>query len=643
MAQVCPPATLPLIFLLLCHPDEFQLCRPTCKECVEVFPMACGEELKPYIRDNNFAMLLDRYRYNARRKLEQDARAYCYLSYFGPILGVPLPHATMEARAKAEAEDNSRTSRSRLNDDDDSGSRRHLLQRDLEHVEDSRVLTARTITILRDMEENNQLTCPPPQCLTNEEGLLAPLTSPWYHASAEGSCMWNGCAGVPMSMEWCSNSVDSCMSCKGTWCPPRSVPFWYPVDSTTYEPPSKVSAVNVSSYFPTIACQEQPLTRMSPTEAAGIPWKDPAGSIRDVVGDRWIFPSQKQSEQKAVMEYVKTERQKVIEQAEKLMTEQQLRQRQAEAEEILKLEKSQAAARQRDAQGKEAELKRIQEARDLELVARKYCNQWYRADAREMGAEVSSERESSARSLLASSSGDNGGPDSIERITMQRLRGMEQTGSLRCPPEQCYVMMDDQEIMDEYGDDLPEAATPTVSMENYQDPDDIQVSWKVRQTLPWYHRTKAGYCTWGTCNGESTVDDWCMETAGKCVWCGGLWCSPYKSVGWKPVDARQYQSLAAALGQGKDNLETLYLRPGYSYNNTARGASVSGDELAKPAMRFRGMFDYNSCTASAVTPIDMAEAVRLPWPGMIDIQAAIGRQKQKLGPAARPFRKLLDA
>ena len=120
-----------------------------------MFPQACFQELRSYMDKSAVAKYTEGLKEN-KQNHEMKARQYCYLTYFGPVLGIDMEDTEV-------SEDSDRSSD--RSDDDDSRSR--LLPRLSANHDD------KTIRDFRNMQRSNRLSCPAPQCLTYHDELQA--------------------------------------------------------------------------------------------------------------------------------------------------------------------------------------------------------------------------------------------------------------------------------------------------------------------------------------------------------------------------------------------------------------------------------------------------------------------------------------
>ena len=392
--------------------------RPTCKECTRVFPEACFNELRSYYDKPAIAKYQE---VVTNRKLTRErlARQYCYLTYFGPVLGedikamIPdwellvLESLNEEDKASSDEDDASRddvddSSDSSEDDDDDddgddddSSSRRRLLSARLPF---RNRLTPALVQNFRNLEKVGSLTCPAPQCLTKHSELLESLVAPWYHTSGAGRCSFKNCRPTDDDdgPQWCLASAGNCIKCKATWCPPKAVPFWTKVNAASYEPLLPFyEDTGIARRFPRSACNYQPLTQISREDAKGLPWYDLAGDVFGIE-TRTHSPSMKETIKNTRDDYnadllVEYEKQQKIEQEQMRIAEEKRRiaeekmriaeekrvirarleaQRKARVAEVKRRQK--AAAMAREAAAAEAARKRMEEEAKLRRNRRRH-------------------------------------------------------------------------------------------------------------------------------------------------------------------------------------------------------------------------------------------------------------------------------
>ena len=655
--------------------------RPTCKECTRVFPEACFNELRSYYDKS----VIEKYQdivTNRKQIRERLARQYCYLTYFGPVLGedinamIPKWSSVLEKNAedKSSDEDESRRSddddSSRKDDDDDddddgSSSRRRLLSTKLPF---RNRLTPAMMENFMNLENAGSLSCPAPQCLTNHDELLESLVAPWYHASGAGVCSFNDCStNANSGPEWCRAAAGNCIKCKGTWCPPKAVPFWSKVTAASYEPLLPFyEDIDIAKRFPRSACNYQPLTQISQTEARGLPWYDLAGDVFGIK-PRTLSPSLKKAVQDTrdennadlIAEY---EKQQAIKEEKRRIAEENARRaeekreihdriealkkaraaevkRQQEAAEMARQAAAAAAARKR--MEEEEKLRKEQEAaqnREIESAARQYCYDRYISEAAKYGGF-------SIGGGLEAIDGDSDSEGSMKYF----LEEMEMNGNLTCPPAECYF----EDVVEEVADDERSSFMPKTMPGDLEIKSDnngrswSQIDWETRSLLPWYYQTSDGYCTWsGGCDSSNVAKGWCGKSASSCVSCDEVfpptWCPPVSGQsGWMPVTKQTYLKFGEAMelveepvvliGGGADG----DMVQGDSVSNNATNSSYAGDaemtedddtEDAK-AERPMMLFNYRKCTNSSVIGLPMEAVSDLYWPGMIDFTAAIARQR----------------
>lgn len=129
----------------------------------------------------------------------------------------------------------------------------------------------------------------------------------------------------------------------------------------------------------------------------------------------------------------------------------------------------------------------MQQDRDMELRARKYCYLSYFAPFLGIDLQSWSEAEASESSDRPERYSN---PAWREWAAMQELA---ESGSIVCPPPQCLV-------------DDPAELTALIN--------------------PWYHTSEDGFCSWKFCGagGDSGGSDWCRASAGNCIKCNATWC-----------------------------------------------------------------------------------------------------------------------
>ena len=568
-----------------------------------MFPEACFRELRSHYSKTAVKQMEERAQ-QARQTHELEARQFCYMNYFGPLLDQSAPRR-----------------RSRKSGESSSESRKLLSSGENPF---SFKLDPKTIQQFNILRNSGFLTCPAPQCLTFHDSLLQSLIAPWYHTSgAEGRCSFDGCkSDKPQGADWCKDSVDNCVKCDGTWCPPKSVPFWRPVNEETYEPLYPFyQETDIYRRFPRGACSYMPLTGISIAEAQGVPWFDPAG---DIFG---IKPRTMDPRLQGIMQNVRNfnNRDLIKEHEENearlaeerrieelLQAQQQQREREIQMQEAERARKAAAAEAARMRMKEIAKLQREQlqaKARQVEFAARKYCYDRYIDEAlRYGGIDLGGGLEA------LDSESDSEGSQKFQ------LEEMEASGELRCPPAECYF----EEIVQEFADDMRTEILEQIlpgDLENK--PDAAQeargIDWKTRSLLPWYYQTSDGFCSWsGTkCDASSVAQGYCGQDTRYCTACGATWCPPVSGEGWTPVTKKSYLNLPEALELVGENPLVVV---GYG-NGAIQGDSVRDDD--EPLV----LFDYRMCTNASVTTMPLWQGKDLYWPGMIDFTAAIAKQR----------------
>ena len=628
--------------------------RPTCKECAHVFPVACFNELKEYY-DDDVREEISRRAMEETLELELNARKYCYLTYFGPILGIDMP-------SDEDSDDTPSTKQS-----EDTSSTRRLLSSSSESSSgdsfDS-VLKPDDVDKFRLMEKDGDLTCPPPQCMTKHDALLKPLVAPWYHVTNKGSCKWNGCNGRPMGNEYCQDGVDSCISCRGTWCPPRLVPFWNPVMADNYQSRKPILPItDFTSVFPRAACSNDPLTDIRKTVAKALPWTDLAGDvmtphfldrslepedanqieiIREKLEQDWLYGLPQKERREAIRHILDREKadNEALKQADEA-AERAVKNYVNRQQQLVQQEQQQDSSPQGPAATKQAAAKKraAQQARELEESARAYCHLSYVNEAEAFGGGQQAGRKQSnigGRSLLQGRDYSNAAPikSSLPQAMLRKFSKMQMLEQISCPPAECYFAdLQDQDNTDE--DEMEDNMPQDQAAED--DGDDGNTStavmeWSLRMQLPWYHRMGAGYCTWSpTCDGKTGVKGtYCSASAENCVKrCSrGIWCPPVNFLNWEPVVSSNYTTLKRAKRALSGNNPGTNNRSGMMADTNADSTvySMQTAQSGTSSATLTMSFDFFSCQKKPVTGITLSAAEGLEWPGMIDIAAAAKKQ-----------------
>ena len=577
-----------------------------------MFPEACFRELRPYYSKSVARKMEDDAKLT-KQKSELEARQYCYMNYFGPLL------------------DESAPSRSKRRESSSSDSRKLLAEAPF-----SFKLDARTVSQFNVLRRSGFLTCPAPQCLTFHDELLRSLVAPWYHtAGATGHCSLDGCkTNKNQGAQWCKTSAGNCIGCQGTWCPPKSVPFWRPVNAQTYEPLLPFyKDDDIYERFPRSACNYRPLTGISTKEAQGLPWFDPAGDVfgieprksdprlQNILQDirnynnRELIKEHKENEAKLAEERSILEEKKRIE--ERLQAQQRARELAIQREEAERARKAAAAEAARERMTEQIKLQREQQkakSREVESAARKYCYERYISEAVRYGSID-----------MGGGLGALDGESDSEGSQKFKLEEMEESGELRCPPAECYFEEVVQEFADDSRTEILEQILPDDLDEKPEDAEEASgIDWKTRSLLPWYYQTSDGFCSWSgkQCKASSAAKGFCGKGTQHCLSCGGTWCPPVTGAGWAPVTKNSHLDLPKALklvgenplvvvGYGQDSLQTI------------RGDSLTDGEDMEPLV----LFDYRKCTNASVTSMPLWQGKDLYWPGMIDFTAAIAGQR----------------
>ena len=566
-----------------------------------MFPEACFNELRPYY-DKKAIRTYRQERLKAKKELELNARKYCYLTYFGPVLGVDVDELANPSSSEEDESSSGRTSKSNKAPFSVDG------------------LDAMTLRTFKNLETLGRLSCPAPQCLTAHPELLRSLVTPWYHTSdATGRCSFDDCeTNKNQGAQWCKASAGNCIGCKGTWCPPKAVPFWTPVTEKTFEPLLPFYKEDkLWSRFPSNACNYQPLTRINVDNTQDLPWFDPAGdvfAIKPRKADRalqnQLQDMRDEYNKDLIDEHERQEEQRLIE--AKLEAQKKAREaKQKKLEEAKEKERKAAAAEAaRKRMIEEAKLKKEQEeasARELESAGRQYCYDRYISEAaRYGGVEIGGGLEA-----LESS-------DDSEGSIRFKLEEMEESGELTCPPAECYF----EEVVEEFPEDskfLEEILPGDLDAKPADDGgDELDIDWRTRSLLPWYYQTSDGFCSWtgDQCNpSDSTSSGFCDQGTRNCISCGGVWCPPVSDQGWTAVDGSEYIKIADAVELVNKPVVVVADADG----NSSNSVRIQGDEVT--------VFDYSKCTDSSVTGMQLWQAKELYWPGMIDFAAAIARQR----------------
>eukprot|EP00873_Tetraselmis_striata_P002082 jgi/Tetstr1/422346/TSEL_013189.t1 len=311
-----------------CHSDsngnrKLPWHRPTCKECLHVFPRACAGELTEHVRAED-ARKAEEARLLAARQLESAARTVCYDRYFDFFHQMEEAY---EVSSEATSEDiNESSSGRRLlandddDDDDDNDRRRRRAGDSSDVIDESSDAVDESSDESRDVKdtapqkkdehatgflmkqarqkiESGEWSCPAPQCLTSSLELLqkwhapppppssppSPPPAPWYHDdSANGFCSWEQCASGPQGEPWCRESAKNCVTgCGGVWCPMGDVPrSWNPVGRSDFVskaaiqmPRRKAPAPvwNKPTAFDISVCGAV-VSDIKAEEAEGLPW-----------------------------------------------------------------------------------------------------------------------------------------------------------------------------------------------------------------------------------------------------------------------------------------------------------------------------------------------------------------------------------
>ena len=226
---------------------------------------------------------------------------------------------------------------------------------------------------------------------------------------------------------------------------------------------------------------------------------------------------------------------------------------------------------------KEAEQRRLEQARALEVLGRQYCRSEFLsgidADFSDSSAflsgssDASSSTQSSSGSTRSSSSSTSEDlgfvlSDGSKSDTLRLMRTMEAVGRIQCPPIQCFTENDD--VVQQY-----HAKSET-----------------------WYQAST----DYGSCviNGGDCKDspanvrvsgDWCGKSLANCRMCWGTWCPPQSRPNhWMPAGQPPY---------------TKDLSSRFHYGVTHKGGNDNEDtdQSASTASNY----DRSMCSSASVT------------------------------------------
>ena len=231
---------------------------------------------------------------------------------------------------------------------------------------------------------------------------------------------------------------------------------------------------------------------------------------------------------------------------------------------------------------KEAEQRRLEQARALEVIGMQYCRSEFLSGIDEDfsdsstfisgSSDASASSQSSAGASHASSISSSSTSEDLEFVladgsksdTLRLMRTMEAVGRIQCPPIQCFTERND--IVQQY----------------------------LAKSETWYQATDHGFCVIngrdckdGPANVKDSDDgDWCGKSLANCRMCWGTWCPPpSRRNHWIPVERPAYT--------GKDFSSRFQ-----QYDLTAKGGDGNNDNDQSDSTS--SSYDRSMCSSVSV-------------------------------------------